>query len=95
MQRQLTEVALAGAALATAADLRSNTDALADLELLDSLADFDDLADDFVARHDKLGRKRSPATRDGVVVLIVSNHTLRHLVRPPHRAAVVGQKEGP
>jgi hypothetical protein len=70
---KLTIVVLALLALAARADLGSNTDSLSDLELGDVLADLDDLANDFVARNDKLGLPGTPSARDGVVVLAPSD----------------------
>lgn len=60
-------VALALRALEARPDLRSDADAVADLDRLDGGPDFHGLADDLVADADGRGRV-APAARDGVHV---------------------------
>jgi len=52
--------------------LRTDTDPLADFEVLDVGSDFSDGTDDFVACYHEFGREGTPAARDGMVVLSVS-----------------------
>lgn len=61
--------ALAGLALSTRANLGTNTDPIANLELRNLRTNLDDFSNDFVASDDKLCLERTPTTRDSVVVL--------------------------
>lgn len=62
-------MALAGLALSTRANLGTNTDPIANLELRNLRTNLDDFSNDFVASDDKLCLERTPTTRDSVVVL--------------------------
>jgi hypothetical protein len=69
-------VGLAPVALKASPHLRTNTDTLADLELLHLITDMGDLADNLVARYDPVSGEGTPAACDSVYVAPLSPSAL-------------------